>query len=152
MSRDVAAIRVGEDITELPEGHDAGLIYIGRIDTPWTKRADCPRGGDPDRGPDCRLILDPHWVPALRGIQAGDKLQILYWMDRARRDLLTQSPGNDGQTRGTFALRSPCRPNPIASSIVRLLEIEENQLVVRGLDCVSGTPLIDIKPETVKGK
>lgn len=141
-----------EDVADLPKGRDAGLIYIGRIETPWTERAACPRGGDTDNGPDCRILLDPLWVPALKGVQQGDRLQILYWMDRARRDLLTQSPGNDGETRGTFALRSPCRPNPIASSIVQLLAIEGNCLVVRGLDCVAGTPLIDIKPETVKGK
>ena len=152
MTQDNADVRDGEDVVDLPERRDAGLIYIGHIETPWAERCDCPRGGDSDIGPDCRIILDPRWVPALQGIQADDRLQILYWMDRARRDLLTQSPGNDGQTRGTFALRSPCRPNPIASSIVRLLAIEENCLVVRGLDCVSGTPLIDIKPETVKGK
>ena len=44
---------------------DAGLIFIGRIETPWTLRAECPRAGDPDNGPDCRLVLDPRWQPAL---------------------------------------------------------------------------------------
>lgn len=150
MTLDAAEVRPGEDLTELPAARDAGLIFIGRIETPWTLRADCPRNGDPENGPDCRLILDPRWQPALRGVQAGDRLQILYWMDRARRDLLTQSPRNDGQTRGTFALRSPCRPNPIASSVVRLIALEGNCLVVRGLDCVAGTPLLDIKPSIPK--
>lgn len=95
-------------------------------------------------------MLDPRWTPALKGVEIGDRLQVLYWMDRARRDLLTQSPRADGQTIGTFALRSPNRPNPIASSMVRLIAMEGPRLTVRGLDCVSGTPLLDIKPEACK--
>ena len=50
-------------------------------------------------------------------------------------------------TTGTFALRSPVRPNPIASSIVQLISIDGSTLQVRGLDCVDGTPLLDLKPE-----
>jgi len=46
-----------------------------------------------------------------------------------------------------FSLRSPVRPNPIASSIVDLIGIDGNVLQVRGLDCVDGTPLLDLKPE-----
>ena len=64
-----------------------------------------------------------------------------------RRDLVHQSPRNDGATRGTFSLRSPVRPNPIGTSIVALLSVEGSTLLVRGLDCVDGTPLIDIKPD-----
>ena len=151
MSADEADVRAGEQLAELPAMVDAGLIYIGRIETPWNLRADCPRGGDAENGPDCRLILDPRWERALKGLTVGDELQILYWMDRARRDLVTQSPRNDGQTLGTFSIRSPCRPNPIASSVVRLMAIDQHSLTVRGLDCVSGTPLLDIKPHRVKG-
>ena len=50
-------------------------------------------------------------------------------------------------TTGTFALRSPVRPNPIASSIVQLLVTDDTTLRGRGLDCVDGTPLLDLKPE-----
>jgi len=57
-----------------------------------------------------------------------------------------QKPRHYGELRGTFALRSPVRPNPIAASVVRLLAIEGCRLTVVGLDCLDGTPLIDIKP------
>ena len=70
---------------------------------------------------------------------------MLYFMDRARRDLLVQAPRH-GERRGTFALRSPVRPNPIAMSVVRLVGIDGTKLSVVGLDCLDGTPLIDIKP------
>jgi tRNA (adenine37-N6)-methyltransferase len=71
---------------------------------------------------------------------------VLYWMNEARRDLLVQVPRLSGKASGTFALRSPVRPNPIASSVVELVSVEGNILRVRGLDCVDGTPLIDLKP------
>jgi tRNA (Thr-GGU) A37 N-methylase len=47
---------------------------------------------------------------------------------------------------GTFALRSPHRPNPIALAEVEIEGIDGNRVAVRGLDCLDGTPLIDIKP------
>jgi len=51
------------------------------------------------------------------------------------------------RTTGTFTLRSPVRPNPVASSIVQLISIDGTMAQVRGLDCVDGTPLLDLKPE-----
>jgi tRNA (Thr-GGU) A37 N-methylase len=67
-------------------------------------------------------------------------------MERARRDLAVQVPRHYGVGRGTFALRSPARPNPIAMSVARLMGVEENRLSVIGLDCLDNTPLLDIKP------
>jgi tRNA (Thr-GGU) A37 N-methylase len=67
-------------------------------------------------------------------------------MDKSPRNLVRQVPGHYGVPHGTFALRSPARPNPIALSVVKLLGIEGNRLSVAGLDCLDGTPLIDIKP------
>jgi tRNA (Thr-GGU) A37 N-methylase len=54
--------------------------------------------------------------------------------------------GHYDTQRGTFALRSPVRPNPIAASVVKLVEVDGPRLSVVGLDCLDGTPLIDIKP------
>ena len=71
-------------------------------------------------------------------------------MHRARRDLVRQTPAG-AETTGTFALRSPVRPNPIASSVVELVAIEGGTLQVRGLDCIDGTPLLDLKPEYPSG-
>jgi tRNA-Thr(GGU) m(6)t(6)A37 methyltransferase TsaA len=123
---------------------DAAIAFIGRIRTPFATRADCPRRGAPD-GPDCVIEVDAPWQPALRGIAAGDRLEVLYWMHLARRDLLVQAPRGRAPS-GTFALRSPNRPNPIASSIVDVVAVDDEALTVRGLDCVDGTPLVDLKP------
>ena len=139
-------IRAGEVAVEPPAPADAGLVFIGRISTPWTSRLDCPRQGRLD-GPACRIEIFEPWVAALAGIEAFERLEVLYWLDQSRRDLVLQSPKNDGTARGTFALRSPVRPNPIGTSIVRLAAVEGATLVVHGLDCLDGTPLIDLKPD-----
>ena len=130
-----------------PAGFDAGLWFIGRIRTPWTRREDCPRRGESENGPECRIEVAEPWVAALSGVETRAWLQILYWMHRSRRDAVRQNPNFGDTSTGTFALRSPLRPNPVASSVVRLLAVEGGVLSVRGLDCLDGTPLIDIKPE-----
>jgi tRNA-Thr(GGU) m(6)t(6)A37 methyltransferase TsaA len=138
-------IRPGEVATPLPAGSDAGVYFIGRIRTPWATRAECPRRGSAN-GPVCRMEVDPRWREALMGLEAHSRIQVLYWMHEARRDLVVQVPRNSGKIAGTFALRSPVRPNPIASSTVDLVGIEGTTVLVRGLDCLDGTPLIDLKP------
>ena len=144
---DRAALRPGEVAVTLPADPDAAVYFIGRIRTPWASLDACPKHGDPENGPVCRVEVDPRWAAALKGVGAREFLQILYWMHRARRDLALQNPHSDGRVIGTFALRSPLRPNPIAASVVRLLGVEGTTLMVRGLDCLDGTPLIDIKPD-----
>ncbi|MGO4740686.1 SAM-dependent methyltransferase [Bosea sp. 2KB_26] len=143
---DWQATRPGETIAALPDRQDAHLVFIGRLRTPFASRDQCPRRGDPESGPICHVEIDATWWPALAGVEACAYLDLLYWMNLARRDLLTQSPKSSGRLLGTFALRSPVRPNPIALSRVRLIGVEEGALRVRGLDCVDGTPLLDIKP------
>lgn len=139
-------IRENEVTATPPQDADASLFFIGRISTPWTSRLECPRQGRQD-GPVCRVeIFDP-WVPALQGVEAYERLELLYWLDRSRRDLVLQSPASNGTVHGTFSLRSPVRPNPIGTSIVKLEAIEGAVLLVRGLDCLDGTPLIDLKPD-----
>lgn len=140
-----ADIRPGEIPTTLPSTFDAGLYFIGVIRTPWRTRGECPKKGAMD-GPVCRLEIFPPWQQALSGIEAHRHMQVLYFMHLARRDLVLQAP-RSGALAGTFALRSPVRPNPIASSIVELVAVERGLVEVRGLDCVDGTPLIDLKPE-----
>lgn len=139
-------LREGELAVEIPPAQDAGLIFIGRIRTPWTSRLETPRQGRQD-GPICRLEIFEPWVPAIKGVDFYSNLEVIYWLDRSRRDLVLQSPKHHGSTRGTFSLRSPMRPNPIATSIVKLVAVEGNSILVRGLDCLDGTPLLDIKPD-----
>jgi tRNA-Thr(GGU) m(6)t(6)A37 methyltransferase TsaA len=139
-------LREGEIAVAADAEPRATLYFIGRIATPWKTREECPRRGDL-AGPVCRVEVDEPWRAALSGIERHTHLQLLYWMHLSRRDLVLQNPRGEGVTHGTFALRSPLRPNPIASSIVALERVEAGALYVRGLDCLDGTPLLDIKPE-----
>ena len=138
-------IRPGEIAVALPETFDAGVFFIGRIRTPWTRREDCPKNA---RGSDaeCTIEVDPRYAAGLDGVAGCSHLVVLYFMHKARRDLLVQAPRHHPEPRGTFSVRSPVRPNPIAMSVVRLVRIEGTTLTVVGLDCLDGTPLIDIKP------
>ena len=113
-------LREGELAVEMPKASDAGLVFIGRIRTPWTSREDTPRQGSHD-GPVCRLEIFEPWVPALKGVDFYENLEVIYWLHQSRRNLVLQSPKNNKSTRGTFSLRSPVRPNPIGTSIVKLV-------------------------------
>jgi tRNA-Thr(GGU) m(6)t(6)A37 methyltransferase TsaA len=138
-------IRDGEVAVALPEHFDASLYYIGRIRTPWRRRQDCPKNPRESEAV-CTIALDPRWADGLKGLETCTHVVVLYWMDKSPRDLVLQVPGHYGVQRGTFALRSPARPNPIAMSVARLIRIDGARLDVVGLDCLDGTPLIDLKP------
>jgi tRNA-Thr(GGU) m(6)t(6)A37 methyltransferase TsaA len=145
MSDDPYGIRPGEIAVELPGKFDAGLYFIGRIRTPWKRREDCPKNAR-ESDAVCTVEIDERFAPGLQGIESCSHVILLYWMEQARRDLVLQMPHHYETGRGTFALRSPARPNPIALSVARLLRVDGNKLSVVGLDCLDGTPLVDLKP------
>jgi tRNA-Thr(GGU) m(6)t(6)A37 methyltransferase TsaA len=138
-------IRDGEKAVALPAEPDAGLYFIGRVQTPWKARKDCPKNAR-ESDAVCTLVVDTPFAEALKDVESCTHLVVLYWMDKAPRNLVLQVPGHYGVQRGTFALRSPARPNPVAMSVVKLVKVEGSTLTVIGLDCLDGTPLIDIKP------
>ncbi len=148
MPNDPHGLREGEVSVSLPESTDASLYFIGRIRTPWTERKQCPKNARQSResGAICTVEVDPRWAQALAGVETCSHLILLYWMDKARRDLVIQRPGHYDTGRATFALRSPVRPNPIALAVVELRKVEGTRLEVDGVDCLDGTPLLDIKP------
>jgi tRNA-Thr(GGU) m(6)t(6)A37 methyltransferase TsaA len=135
----------GEKTIDLPGQTDAGLYFIGRIRTPWKQRKECPKNARESEAV-CTVELDERFRDGLKDVESCSHLVLLYWMDKSPRNLVLQVPGHYSVQRGTFALRSPARPNPIALSVVRLLGIEGNTLSVVGPDCLDGTPLLDIKP------
>lgn len=124
---------------------DAALRFIGRIRTPWTERRACPKNTK-DTDNRCTIEVEPLWAQALDGLETASHVLVLYWLDGAERDFLVQAPSHAPRPLGTFALRSPNRPNPIGVGAVPLLGIEGTTLTVQGLDCVDGTPLLDLKP------
>ena len=106
-----------------------------------------PRQGD-EGAPDAWIEFEPPVLDALAGIEPGDRLVILTWLDRADREVLTVHARGD-TTRpesGVFATRSQHRPNPIGLHPVEVLEIEGPRMRVSDLEAVDGTPVVDVKP------
>ena len=145
MSGDEFGIRPGEAMASLPASFDAGLHFIGRLRTPWRTRAECPKNGLHTEAL-CTVEVDPTYAPGLRNVTGCTHLILIYWMDQATRGLVVQQPRHADGPRGTFSLRSPARPNPLALAVVELIGREGDVLRVRGLDCIDGTPLLDITP------
>src|SRR5277367_2528282 len=84
-------LRQGEVAVALPLRTDASLYYIGTIHTPWHTRQECPKRGSLD-GPICSIVVDERWREGLTDLAGHRRVQVLYWMHRARRDLVLQTP------------------------------------------------------------
>lgn len=144
-------VELGFDPADRP---DASVHFIGRLRTPWSV-GNCPKNVRAARetGKGARIEVKPEFVPGLQGLEVGQGVFLIYWMAEARRDLIRQAPRHTDGTRGTFALRSPVRPNPLAMSAVRItgVNLDAGTVEVDAIDCFDGTPLVDIKPwvETV---
>lgn len=123
------------------------LKPIGRVESPLTDPAAAPKQGD-EGAPDAWLILAARLTEGLDGIEAGEEIIVLTWLDRARRDVLSVHPRGDlsRSPQGVFSTRSPDRPNPIGLHRVEVAEVDGNRLRVRGLEALDGTPILDLKP------
>lgn len=121
------------------------VIPIGIIHSPFHTIDDAPRQG---RFSDALVTLEilPDFSEGLQDVEVQTHLIVLYWLDRSNRTTLKAIPPHTGIEHGVFATRSPDRPNPIGICIVEFVHREGNQLYVRGLDALDGTPLLDIKP------
>lgn len=120
---------------------------IGWVESTLADPADAPNQGD-QGAPDAWLVINPAVREGIRDLEVGSDIFILTWLHRARRDELATQPGNDptGPERGVFSTRSPARPNPIGLHRATVVAIEDGRLLVRPLEAINATPLVDIKP------
>ncbi|MEM8553333.1 MAG: TrmO family methyltransferase [Pseudomonadota bacterium] len=145
------SLRPGEVLLPFDPGADTTvcLAFIGTIRSPWSPE-DCPKNISRARetGQGARIELKKAYAAGLDGLDVGDAVIAVYWMDQARRDLIVQSPGHTDGPRGTFALRSPNRPNSLAMSTVVItgLDKENGVIEIDAIDTYDRTPLIDLKP------
>jgi len=123
------------------------LQRIGVISSELTSLAEAPRQGA-EGAPDAWLEIDPAFADAMRGIQVGDELIVVAWLDRADRKVLLTHPRSDPRNplTGVFATRSPDRPNPLGLHVVMVRAIEGHRLRVGPIELIDGTPVVDIKP------
>ena len=123
------------------------LRSIGQVESPLTDPASAPKQGD-EGSPDAWLVFEPGVLAGLQGIRVGDRVIVLTWLDRARRDVLRVHPRDDvtNPMQGVFNTRSADRPNPIGLHEVEILAIEGRRVRVSSLEAVDGTPVVDLKP------
>jgi tRNA-Thr(GGU) m(6)t(6)A37 methyltransferase TsaA len=123
------------------------IIPVGRVDSSLTNLSDAPPQGD-EGAPDAAILIRPELRAALNGLEVGDDVVVVTWLDRGDRATLEVHPRGDlgRPPRGVFATRSPDRPNPIGLHTVRVLAIDGTTLIVAGLEAVNGTPVVDVKP------
>lgn len=123
------------------------LTIVGHVESRLTDPASAPKQGD-EGAPDAWLIFDESVRDALRDLRAGQEVVVLTWLDRADRRSLAVHPRDDPARplTGVFSTRSADRPNPIGLHRVRISAVDDLRLLVRGMEAVHGTPILDVKP------
>lgn len=125
------------------------LQPIGEFETCFPEKFGTPRQSQ--YAIDARGIirLHPHISPdSLLGLESFSHVWVLFLFHEAQGSLQAKvrPPRLDGAKQGVFATRTPHRPNPIGMSVLRLLGVEGREIRVTGVDVITGTPVLDIKP------
>jgi tRNA-Thr(GGU) m(6)t(6)A37 methyltransferase TsaA len=147
-----ASVRPGETVLDRDpaEADDARLCFIGRVRSAHVTRETCPKNlrAARDGGLPATLEIAAAFRPALDGLVVGQPIHLLTWLHGARRDLALQTPRHSAGASGTFALRSPVRPNPIGLHLVRITALAPaaGLVGIDAIDVLDNTPLLDIKP------
>lgn len=97
------------------------------------------------RKTESRIIIEKDFEDGLYKIEENRYIQVMF-IFHLSSDFELVGPRYGGEVKGVFASRSPRRPTNIGLTTVELLERKGNELLVRGLDAIDGTPVIDIKP------
>lgn len=99
-----------------------------------------------------KIILLPQYASGLHSLSQFTHIYVLSYLDRIKSPselkpwLIFPPWTSELNTRGVFASRSPQRPNSIGLSVVKLLDVEDNQLIIDNIDLLDDTPILDIKP------
>jgi len=119
---------------------------IGYARTPYEQSSKIPKGFGVKHDAEGMLEILPDFEAGLTDIEGFSHLFVVWVFDHSEGFELLGTPPIDDRPHGVFATRSPRRPNPIALTVVELLRREGAKLHVRGVDMLSGTPILDIKP------
>ncbi|HEX8855659.1 MAG TPA: tRNA (N6-threonylcarbamoyladenosine(37)-N6)-methyltransferase TrmO [Thermoleophilaceae bacterium] len=122
-------------------------VQIGTVHSPLTDTASAPKQGR-EGAPEAAIEFSADVLDALESLRVGDRVIVVTWLDRARRDVLRVHPRDNpaNPLRGVFNTRSADRPNPIGLHEVEIVAIDGNTVRVRDLEAIDGTPVLDLKP------
>lgn len=99
-----------------------------------------------------RIDIDQPYLKGLSGLTEFSHVVVVFHLDRippfdVAKQIARNPRGMENLAPvGVFAQRTKFRPNPIGVTAVELLSVDEKGIVVRGLDALDGTPVLDIKP------
>jgi len=126
---------------------------VGHVESPLVDRADAPKQGF-EGSPEAWLVFEPDMAEAARDLAADTDVFVLTWLDRAERDVLAVHPRDDPRNplTGVFSTRSQDRPNPIGLHRVHIVAIDGLRVLVRDLEALDGTPILDVKPVLAGGR
>ena len=144
-------VKVGDEIALVREESGLEILFrpIGHVENDF----DHPAPPETIRAHDSRLVVQEEFEEGLEGLRAGDRLTVVFHFHKSQGYELRQHPRGDASRPklGVFTLCTPRRPNPIGVSFVDLVRREGRVIVVRGLDALNHSPLLDIKPFAVPG-
>ena len=121
-------------------------IYpIGLIRTPFKTSADVPIQSAFSNTEGTVEIYEQYQA-GLMDIELFSHIILIYWFHRSKPWRPVVTPFRDKEPHGIFAIRGPARPNPLGFSVVRLIRRDGRFLIVKGVDILDGTPLLDLKP------
>ncbi len=124
------------------------IKYIGVVHSSLTRIEDCPKL-ESENAPEATLRILPEFVEGIKDIKPGQELILFTWLHFGERSTIKCHPRNnaDSPLTGVFSTRSPDRPNPIGIHVVKVISVQEKDLLkVNSLEVLDQTPLIDIKP------
>ena len=129
-------------VSEMPSGTWKAIGIVRNKITQWV-------GVTASRDVVSEIVLDGSLAEGLDGLDEFSHITVIYWMHQPPGPVpIKFHPGHKEELPlvGIFASRAPRRPNPVAKTIIRVLQRQGNVLTVKGLDAVDGTPVIDIMP------
>ncbi|HDK7136977.1 TPA: tRNA (N6-threonylcarbamoyladenosine(37)-N6)-methyltransferase TrmO [Clostridium botulinum] len=122
------------------------LNPIGYIKSPFKNLEEIPPQNIYAKDKKALIEIKEELVEGLKDLDKNSHIIILFYFNKSKDfDLITKTPWSD-EKKGVFSTRSPRRPNPIGLSIVKLIEIDHNKIIIKGIDMLDGTPVLDIKP------
>ncbi|SEI74656.1 tRNA-Thr(GGU) m(6)t(6)A37 methyltransferase TsaA [Lachnospiraceae bacterium A10] len=120
------------------------LVEIGHILSDYKCIENCPPNGWSEKI-ESNIYINNEFIDGTEGMYVGEVIHVLWWFDKAPRNVLKNYVDSDKYETGVFSMRSPHRPNPIALSLCRITKIEKNVLTVIGLEALDGSVVVDIK-------
>jgi tRNA-Thr(GGU) m(6)t(6)A37 methyltransferase TsaA len=119
---------------------------IGVVHSPFIYKKDAPPQVKYSLNTKATVEVYRDYVDGINGLERFESIIIISYLHKSQNYSLMTIPRTGNKLRGVFSTRSPHRPNPLAISITKLLEIKNNVLYIQGIDLINETPVVDIKP------